>query len=89
MLRAFDTDIIRAKGWTPAQTKSNLLAEVEAHRMADRIAPGAYEQKIGGKLKYCAVGCTLHSCFRLCKGDKPNYGVIIYLTHTCEGTDNE
>ena len=40
--------------------KEYYLERVRAHAAADEIAQGNYYKVIGGKLKACAVGCTIH-----------------------------
>src|SRR5262245_15041119 len=51
-LRAFHND--------PA-IREKYIARVEAHRAADEIVQGLYTQHYGeGKLRGCAVGCTIH-----------------------------
>jgi len=57
-LRAFNNN---------AGLKAKLLAEVEAHRMADALARGFYEENHDNAVGFrgCAVGCTLHSAQRL------------------------
>lgn len=43
------------------QLKANLLEEIKKHQEADEIAQGVYEKIENGKLKLCAVGCSLYS----------------------------
>ena len=49
------------------QLKTDLLTEVEKHRMQDQIVKGTYSVE-NGKWKGCAVGCSIHS-FNLLRGE--------------------
>lgn len=40
------------------ELKTQVMAKIAAHRLADRIAKGAYVRK-NGRTTYCAVGCLL------------------------------
>lgn len=44
-----------------AKLKTDLIAEVIKHRLADQIVAGTYGDIEDNKFKGCAVGCTLHS----------------------------
>jgi hypothetical protein len=50
------------------ELKAQVIAKIAAHRLADRIAKGAYVRN-GGRTTYCAVGCVL---------EDPNGGHLRY-----------